>query len=331
MRGETQAPAVGVMFRCLNAPEALVPMIQQIEAAGYAEAWVVEDCFFGGGIASATAALAASTTITIGLGIMPAVARNAAFAAMEIATLARLYPGRFLPGFGHGVAEWMQQIGAFPESQLAALGEVAQVVRALLRGEQVTQHGRHVNLDAVKLVFPPEIIPPISLGVRGPKSLALAGRVADGTILAEGASPAYVRWAKEQIAGGQAAAGRTDPHRLTVFTLASVDADSQVARARLRPVLADFLAPTANHVQFKPLGILPELGDLLARVGKQGLAAALPDAWVDQLSVSGTPEECRVALRRLAAAGADSVVLVPPVTGQAEQIAAFAAEVLPGL
>ena len=57
------------------------------------------------------------------MGIVPAVARNAAITAMEMAGLGRLFPGRFVAGFGHGLASWMQQIGALPPSQLAALEE----------------------------------------------------------------------------------------------------------------------------------------------------------------------------------------------------------------
>jgi alkanesulfonate monooxygenase SsuD/methylene tetrahydromethanopterin reductase-like flavin-dependent oxidoreductase (luciferase family) len=69
---------------------------------------------------------------------MPAVARNPVFTAMEIDTLARLYPDRFLAGLGHGVAHWMRQIGAFPKSQLAALEETAVTIREMLTGERLT-------------------------------------------------------------------------------------------------------------------------------------------------------------------------------------------------
>ncbi len=329
MPDQTQALQIGVMFRCQHAPELLIPVVQQVERAGFDELWVVEDCFFGGGIASAATALAASQRLRIGLGIMPAVARNPAFAAMEIATLARLYPGRFLPGFGHGMADWMRQIGAFPVSQLAALEEVTRTVRALLHGERVTLHGQHVSLDAVQLEFPPEVVPPLSLGVRGPKSLVLAGRAADGTILAEGSSPAYIRWARQHILAGQQVEGRTDDHRVTVFMPARVSHDTRAARAPLRPMLADLASP--GNQQLTPLGILPELTALIDRVGAAGLAEALPEAWFDQLSVSGTPDQCGAALERLAAAGADSVILTLPLEDTTAQIAAFGAEVLPRL
>jgi alkanesulfonate monooxygenase SsuD/methylene tetrahydromethanopterin reductase-like flavin-dependent oxidoreductase (luciferase family) len=208
----------------------------------------------------------------------------------------------------------MQQIGALPRSQLAALEETTLAVRALLRGQLYTTAGRHVQLDRVKLDLPPERVPPVALGVRGPKSLAMSGRAADGTILAEGAGPAYVAWAREQIAHGAAAAGRSDPHRLTVYAWCSIAADGAAARAKLRPIVAATLASSDAVTQIAPLGIADDVRALAAR-GEDALAAEMPDTWLDQLAVCGTPDQGAAAIERLRAAGADSVVLVPFIAG----------------
>jgi alkanesulfonate monooxygenase SsuD/methylene tetrahydromethanopterin reductase-like flavin-dependent oxidoreductase (luciferase family) len=42
-----------------------------------------------------------------------------------------------------------------------------------------------------------------------------------------------------------------------------------------------------------------------------GLAAALPDAWVDRLAIVGTPGTARERVRALHRSGADRVVLIP--------------------
>jgi 5,10-methylenetetrahydromethanopterin reductase len=320
-------PDFGVMFRCQKPPEALPDFVQRVEAAGYDELWVVEDCFFAGGIASAAAALARTRQIKVGLGIAPAVARNAAFTAMEFAALARLYPGRFLPGIGHGVGRWMQQIGAFPTSQLAALEEVVQAVRALLRGQRFTMDGQHVHLQEVQLDFPPAQVPPVQLGVRGAKSLALSGRSADGTILAEGAAPAYLEWARQQIAQGQAQAGRDDAHRLTVYVWASIADSREAARAVLRPTLARTLPHLSS--QLEPAGLQDEVVQVLDEYGAAGFAAAMPARWLDLLTVSGTLQDCIASVRRFIEAGADSIVFVPPELDEAGQIERLARELLP--
>lgn len=324
-------PAIGFMFRCQLPPEQLIDTARRAEAAGFDEFWLVEDCFYGGGVASAAVALASTTSVNIGLGIMPAVVRNPAFAAMELATLARLYPGRLLPGLGHGVAGWMRQVGAFPRSQLRALEETTLAVRALLRGEEWSSAGSHVNLDRVRLNLPPARVPPVALGVRGAKSLALSGRAADGTILSEGSAPAYVAWARQQIAGGSAAAGRGEPHRLTVFAWCVVDRDGAAARQALRPTLAAALASGDIATQIAPLGIAGDVAALLARGGQQRLQDEMPDQWLTQLAVAGTPAECAAAIGELAAAGADSIVLAPPFEHAGAQLGKLAAELLPRL
>lgn len=302
---------LGIMARREHAPETLPELARRAEAAGFAELWVVEDCGYGGGIAAAAVALASTRTIAVGLGILPAVVRNPVFAAMEIATLARSYPGRFLPGFGHGVADWMRQVGALPASQLTALEEVTLGVRQLLAGGPVTLHGRFVQLDQVRLEHPPAQIPPVALGVIGPRSLALAGRVADGTILSEYAAPTYVTWARAQIARGQREAGRADAHQLTVFAFACAAATTATARLRVRPMLAAALASADLDAKLEPLGLLPEVRALRERGGEAALAAAMPDAWIDQLVIAGTPADWRAALARFAACGVHALVLVP--------------------
>ena len=140
-------------------PECIAEQALAAEAAGASELWLWEDCFLTGGIATAATALAATQRIVVGIGILPAPVRNAAFAAMELATLARLHPGRLHAGFGHGTAEWMRQVGAKPASQLTLLEEVTVAVRALLRGETVNTEGRYVRLRDVALDHPPERVP----------------------------------------------------------------------------------------------------------------------------------------------------------------------------
>ena len=84
---------LGLVVRPELDPEGLPARARAAEAAGFAELWLWEDCFLAGGIAAAATALAATERIRVGLGIMPAPLRNAAFAAMEAAALARLHPG----------------------------------------------------------------------------------------------------------------------------------------------------------------------------------------------------------------------------------------------
>src|ERR671934_1056856 len=101
---------IGFVYTADRPPEGIAPFADAAESAGLDELWLWEDCFLAGGIAASATALAATQRIGVGLGVMPAVFRNPVACAMEIATLARLHPGRFIAGLGHGVPGWMEQI-----------------------------------------------------------------------------------------------------------------------------------------------------------------------------------------------------------------------------
>src|SRR3712207_7355303 len=55
--------------------------------------------------------------------------------------------GRFLPGLGHGVADWMRQIGALPPSPLTALEEVTVTIRDLLDRKSTRLNSSHANIS----------------------------------------------------------------------------------------------------------------------------------------------------------------------------------------
>lgn len=320
---------LGAIFRCQTEPERLVPYAREVERLGFTELWVIEDCFFAAGVSAATLALTATGRLSVGIGIMPAVVRNPAVTAMELAAMARYFPGRLLPGFGHGVPAWMRQIGALPSSQLAALEETTVTVRRLLAGEKVTVHGRHADLDEVRLEFPPAVPPPICLGVTREKSLQLSGRVADGTLLCEPSTPDYIRWARSHIDRGRAAAGRSDPHRVTVYVLLGI---GETGQAAVRHELADVLARRGETPQFSVPGLMQDIGALIkAHPDPAAMAHALPADWTHTLAATGTPEEVAESITAMAAAGANSIVLNPPFSADMaeQQLKLFARDVLP--
>lgn len=200
------APELGVVFRPQSPPERLREVALAADDAGVAQLWLWEDSFFEGGIATAAAALAWTGRLQVGIGLLPVPLRNPALAAMEIATLARLHPDRFLPGLGHGVAEWMAQAGAAVASPMTLLREYTVAVRALLAGGRVTTRGRYVQLDGVALDWPPTPAPPLFLGGRGPKTVRLACELADGLLLDSGSSLDAVRAARavaDESTGGR--------------------------------------------------------------------------------------------------------------------------------
>jgi 5,10-methylenetetrahydromethanopterin reductase len=194
MAAAGRLPRVGIVFRPQLPPERLRGYVTAAEEAGLDDVWLWEDCFLEGGLTSAAAALSWTSSVRVGLGLMPAPLRNPALAAMEVATLARLFPGRFVPAAGHGVQPWMEQVGARAASPMTLLREWVTAVRSLLHAETVTVRGEYVHLSQVALDWPPTAVPPLLVGARGPRTVALAGEIADGLVLdAGGISPDRVR------------------------------------------------------------------------------------------------------------------------------------------
>lgn len=299
--------AVGMCFDRAFDPALVTEFARALDGRAD-ELWVIEDCFYTAGVSLAAAALAVTEDLTVGLGILPARARTAAVTAMEIATLCGLAPGRVIGGIGHGVQEWMAQMGVRPASPLTALEEVLTTVGHLLDGEDVTFHGAYVDLDHVRLDRPPHPRPPLLAGVRGPKSLALAGRVADGVVLADAVGPGFIRTAKEQ-------AGDPAPFHITVFAAFITGSRREDAYAHAAPWLANQLtSPTPS------LTGAPFYEDLVRIYSRGGIDAlpTIPQDWWLELGAIGTLDDAAAHIDALEQAGVTGVALFP---GPDEEIA----------
>ncbi|MGL5912230.1 MAG: LLM class flavin-dependent oxidoreductase, partial [Phycicoccus sp.] len=128
------------------------------------------------------------------------------------------------------------------ESPMTLLDEYVRAVRALLHREEVDVQGRYVRLDGVGLDDPPAQPPPVLVGGRGPRTLALAGAVADGVVLDTGTTPEVVRQAMTHVERGRVSRSTrqsgtetgpgvhrpdADPFRVVVFLPAGMDAGQE--------------------------------------------------------------------------------------------------------
>lgn len=281
---------LGIMYDRAWDPAGLPEFARRVEAAGADDLWVVEDLGFNGGLTAAAVALGATERLRVGLGIAPAPYRNPALFAMEVATLARVHPGRFVPGLGHGVDFWLAQVGAKPGSSMARLEETLTSVGALLRGETVTMAGREVTLDGVRLVHPPEVVPPLFAAAVRAKSLELSGRCAQGTVIAEGHGPEDLRAARVHIERGGAGPG----HELAVFAFCRIGDASAEGREPGRASFEEEIAGQAGWLGRDPGGLF---------------------------TVGGTPEQAADRVRELWAAGATTVALRIYNTGPVDRLA----------
>ncbi|AYF74365.1 LLM class flavin-dependent oxidoreductase [Nocardia yunnanensis] len=264
---------LGAVFRPQNPPERLRDVVRAADESGLEQLWLWEDCFLEGGISTAAAALAWSERVRVGVGVLPVPLRNVAITAMELAALERMFPGRGIWGVGHGVQEWMGQVGARVASPVTLLREYLDALRGLLAGQRITVKGRYVQLDDVALDWPPPAAPPILAAATGPKTLRLVGESADGMILTSSTPAHGIRAAAEIVRSARPESVAAQPYPIVVYLLAATGPD---AADRVAAELAD-----------KEPDVAAELG------------------------VAGDAHTVAAAVTRWAEAGATSVILQP--------------------
>lgn len=253
---------IGVIFRPDFRPDGLRGVARAAEAAGVDELWLWEDCFQQGGIAQAAVALASTERLTVGVGLIPAPLRNVTTAAMEFATLESMFPGRTRIAVGHGVQSWMQQAGAAVASPMTLLREYVTALRELLAGETVTVEGRYVRLSDVRLEFPPTQRMPVLIGGTGPKTLRLAGEIADGVVLDAQYTPVTVRNALAHVAAGRSESAVQTPFSTVLFTLTDAE-------------LAAYLDAGVDSLALQPAGGLDTMAALIA-AAREAAARCVP-------------------------------------------------------
>lgn len=175
-------------------PEELVRHARLAEEAGF-DAVVVSEHFHpwvddaaAGGFGYSTLAAMAVVTERVQMitGVTTPLFRyHPAVVAQAAATLDRLSGGRFQLGVGTGENINEGPLGYhFPAyaERAARMEEALEIMRRLLDGEKLSFEGRYYRTDRAKLYSPPLGRVPIWMAAGGPKSAALAGRMADGVI-----------------------------------------------------------------------------------------------------------------------------------------------------
>src|SRR5213593_4862294 len=149
-------------------------------------------------------ASAARTTERITLGTLLAnpVNRHPSVTASSIATIDELAPGRVVLGWG--VGDTAVRLAGLRPARVKELEDGTRLMRALLDGEEV-------EVGAARPARLPHHRPvPIWIAAGGPRTLRMAGSVADGVFVRVGTHAANIATAVEAIRAGAADAGR-DP------------------------------------------------------------------------------------------------------------------------
>jgi 5,10-methylenetetrahydromethanopterin reductase len=291
------------------------------------------------------AAAQATERIVLGTLLANPVNRHPTVTASSIATIDELAPGRTLLGWGIG--DTAVRLAGLKPARMAELESSTRLMRALLDGEAV-------EVGALRPARLPHHRPvPIWIAAGGPRTLRMAGAVADGVFFRVGVHPANIKRSVDAIHAGAVAAGR-DPSAVGLGAIFHTVLVDDPARALL---MAKSIA--TGYYEYSPMlfegpglawsGPDPEK---LKREGKvwpdfhhaADLEASgrvvdfLPEAAADAFALRGGPAEIvaqLVAVLRAAPSPFDYVVLHPipdpvrPEDHEAGYKARVAREVLP--
>ncbi len=307
-----QVKEFGIGFENLDA-KSFVACARLAEELGFGTFWVPEDYFYRGAFTLASAIASHTTSLRVGIGVVNPYTRHPVLTAMELGALEEVSGGRVLLGLGASAKIWIESQLRVPYVKpAAAMRESVEIIRRLFRGERLSYNGRVFQTSNVRLNFqPPRLEVPIHLGVMGPKNLELAGEVADGLLLSVMSSPAYVRYAMEQVRRGAERAGRSlEGFEVGVYLTVSISEDEHAAREAVKPFVATWIALIGNHPMLTCTGLPPEEIRLFTEAFARGEipTARVTDWMIDTFAIAGSPQRCREGLAKIIEAGVTSPV-----------------------
>jgi 5,10-methylenetetrahydromethanopterin reductase len=272
----------------------------------------------------------------IALCVSNLASRAPAVSAAAIASLDLLAPGRAVLGIGAGHSG-TTNIGLARSKGAGEIAEGITLIRALLRGEEVTGPSGRAALPWVKTPSP------VFMAASGPHTLRAAGRAADGVFVNFGLLAENQRASEALVRDGAATAGR-DPGTLELWQIAGLDCheDGELARRKIGAILAFMAGGYILAGDLAQRGVPAELHGAVAELRRRystrpGEADArlveelgLFDYLSGRFSIHGTPAACAAQLARAAAAGLERIMFsVSLAADPVRTVELFGASVLP--
>ena len=293
------------------------------------------------------AAARATQRITLGPLLANPMNRHPTVTASSIATIDELAPGRVLLGWG--VGDTAVRLAGLRPARVKELEDSTRLLRALLDGDEV-------DVGAARPARLPHHRPvPVWIAAGGPRTLRMAGGVADGVFLRVGTHRANLQTAIELVRAGARDAGRKpDAVKLAaVFHTVLVD-DAARALTMAKSIAAGYYEYSPRL--FDPPGLTwngpdpealkhahevwPDFHHAPDLDASGRVVEFLPTEAADAFSLRGAPAqivEQLVATLRTAPAPFEYVVLHPipnppsPDEGERGYTARVAREVLPAV
>ena len=295
---------------------------QYAEQKGFEAVWQAESRLVRDAIVPMAAFAATTSRLKVGSGVINNWTRNIGLLAMTFLTLDDLAPDRIICGIGAWWDPLARNVGIERRKPLLAMRETVEVLRRLLRMENVTFHGEFhhvtgIELDVVHGRREPRNVP-IYIGATGDQMMELTGEIADGAVLNYCVPPEYNDKAMELLDKGARRAGRSvadlDRPQLVVC---SVDNDRHTAIENAKILLTQYLAqqPHIAKASGVPEDVVKKVQSILGwpatREQVHEAMQYVPDEFVLKISATGTPAEARAKVQEYIDRGCTCPILYP--------------------
>ena len=270
-----------------------------------------------------TLSVVGSATGRVGLGptVTNPLTRHPAVMASGLASIQEISDGRAFLGIATGDSA-IYNLGERPHG-LAGLKEYIHALRELFAGNHTEFGGKPIHTRWIGGLDQPKV--PVYIAAEGPKTLELAGEVADGVFCGMGFSPDVAKLTLEHIRKGADRAGRS-LDEIDIWALGRVNVGNN--RLTLINEIRMELASTAHHAfRFTQEGKLvpPKFADAIQEVqqgynpshhedlGESPNAQLMQDPelleyMVNRFAVLGTPEDCVSQIQRIREAGIHQIL-----------------------
>ena len=315
-----------------------IAIFKSAEALGFDRLWHSNEKFGRDMVANMTLSATHTERIGIGAAVTDPYSVHPALTAAAMATVDDISSGRVIVGIGAG-GSGFPAMGIQRAHPVAATADAIAIMRGMWAGQPATVDGKVVSVRSGVLGFKARPDVRIVIATRGPAMFRLAGRIADGAMIATMATPGGVDLAWDSVREGARQAAR-DPDDIEIISRVDtcVDRDRDKARAGVKQMIAFLLwssYPNRDFVTQLGMEVPADLEALIAKRDYELMFEAgplVPEEFVDAFAWAGTPEEVAAKITRIAEMGVrrfGTWVLAPPGGGIESVIQLIAEEVMP--
>lgn len=301
---------VSLSFTGLGSILADLPAVRAADENGFDGLWYAEHIGAHDAVVPATVYLRETERLEVVLMGISAAGRHPGVAAMELASLAEIAPGRVRAAIGTGVPDMIATLGKSIDKPIASTIALHRALKSALAGDELTAEFPGFRFEQYRL-NPLSAPPALDIMAVRPRMVETAARYADGVCLSAGSSRKYLAETVKRVEATLTDTGRPrDNFRISAVVTAFITDDVQTARIQVAELLSAFDPATTEYLA---AGAIPDgaLVEAIARGGPVEAAKVLTPEVVDAVAMVCPPEAVGESLAAYAETGIDEIAIVP--------------------